>query len=94
MKKNVIIASLIGLIVINVIADYYEDTVEEKLEIERVKAENRLKKAKESKLINPLVNQLFSSYVKYWSDQDFNKISEEIYGLPFTLYNQDEIFVF
>ena len=93
MKKNVIIASLIGLIVINVIADYYEDTVEEKLEIQRVKAENRLKKAKESKLINPLVNQLFNTYVKYWSDQDFNKISEEIYGLPFTLYNQDEITV-
>ena len=94
MNKNIIIASLIGLIVINVIADYYEDTVEEKLEIERVKAENRLEKAKESKLINPLVNQLFSNYVKYWSDQDINKISEEIYGLPFTLYNQDEILVF
>ena len=94
MKKNIIIASLVGLIVINVIADYYENTVEEKLEIERFKAENRLKKAKESKLINPLVNQLFSSYVKYWSDQDINKISEEIYGLPFTLYNQDEILVF
>lgn len=94
MKKNIIIASLIGLIVINVIADYYENTVEEKLEIERVKAENRLKKAKESKLINPLVNQLFSNYVKYWSDQDITKISEEIYGLPFTLYNQDEILVF
>ena len=94
MNKNIIIASLIGLIVINVIADYYENTVEEKLEIERVKAENRLEKAKESKLINPLVNQLFSNYVKHWSDQDINKISEEIYGLPFTLYNQDEILVF
>ena len=94
MKKNVIIASLIGLIVINVVADYYETTVEEKLEIERVKAENRLKKAKESKLINPLVNQLFTNYVKYWSDQDFNKISEEIYGLPFILYDQDETAVF
>ncbi len=94
MKKNIIIASLIGLIVINVIADYYENTVEEKLEKERVKAENRLKKAKESKLINPLVNQLFSNYVKYWSDQNINKISEEIYGLPFTLYKQDEILVF
>ena len=94
MKKNIIIASLIGLIVINVISDYYENNVEEKLKIERVQAENRLKKAKESQLINPLVNQLFSNYVKYWSDQDINKISEEIYGLPFTLYNQDEILVF
>ena len=94
MKKNVIIASLIGLIVINVVADYYETTVEEKLEIERIKADNRLKKAKESKLINPLVNQLFTNYVKYWSDQDFNKISEEIYGLPFILYDQDETAVF
>ena len=94
MKKNVIIASLIGLIVINVVADYYENTVEEKLEIERVKVENRLKKTKESKLINPLVNQLFTNYVKYWSDQDFNKISEEIYGLPFILYDQDETAVF
>ena len=56
--------------------------------------ENRLKKAKESKLINPLVNQLFTNYVKYWSDQDFNKISEEIYGLPFVLYDQDETTVF
>ena len=94
MKKNVIIASLIGLIVINVVADYYETTVEEKLEMERIKADNRLKKAKESKLINPLVNQLFTNYVKYWSDQDFNKISEEIYGLPFILYDQDETAVF
>ena len=93
MKKNIIIASLIGLIVINVTADYYQNTVEEKLKTQRVKAEKRLKKAKESKLINPLVNQLFSTYVKYWSDQDFNKITEEIYGLPFTLYNQDEITV-
>ena len=94
MKKNVIIASLIGLIVINVVADYYETTVEEKLEIERIKADTRLKKAKESKLINPSVNQLFTNYVKYWSDQDFNKISEEIYGLPFVLYDQDETTVF
>ena len=94
MKKNVIIASLIGLIVINVVADYYETTVEEKLEMERIKADNRLKKAKESKLINPLVNKLFTNYVKYWSDQDFNKISEEIYGLPFILYDQDETAVF
>ena len=75
-------------------ADYYENSVEEKLEMHRVEAENRLKKAKESKLINPLVNQLFTNYVKYWSDQDFNKISEEIYGVPFTLYNQDEVTVF
>ena len=74
-------------------ADYYENSVEEKLEMHRVEAENRLKKAKESKLINPLVNQLFTNYVKYWSDQDFNKISEELYGLPFTLYNQDDITV-
>ena len=94
MKKNIIIASLIGLIVINVIADYYENIVEEKLEIERDEAENRLKKAKKSMLVNPSVNQLFSNYVKYWSDQDITKISEEIYGLPFTLYNQDEILVF
>jgi len=94
MKKNVIIASLIGLIVINVIADYYETTVEEKLEIERIKAENKLKKAKESKLINPLVNKLFSTYVKYWSDQDFDNISKEIYGLPFVLYDQDETTIF
>ena len=94
MKKNVIIASLIGLIVINVVADYYETKVQKNLDIEENKLDNEIKKAEESKLINPLVNQLFSSYVKYWSDQDFNKISEEIYGLPFTLYNQDEILVF
>ena len=29
MKKNIIIASLIGLIFINVISDYYENNVEE-----------------------------------------------------------------
>tara|TARA_Y100000996_G_scaffold379242_1_gene332400 strand:+ start:507 stop:1052 length:546 start_codon:yes stop_codon:yes gene_type:complete len=94
MNKNVIIAFLIGIIIINVIADYYETTLEEKLEIAEIKLDNEIKKAEESKLINPLVNQLFSTYVKYWSDQDFNKISEEIYGVPFTLYNQDEVAVF
>ena len=94
MNKNVIIAFLIGIIIINVIADYYETTLEEKLEIAEIKLDNEIKKAEESKLINPLVNQLFSTYVKYWSDQDFNKISEEIYGVPFTLYNQDEVTVF
>ncbi len=94
MKKNVIIASLIGIIIINVIADYYETTLEEKLQIEENKLDIEIKKAEELKLINPLVNQLFSTYVKYWSDQDFNKISEEIYGVPFTLYNQDEVTIF
>ena len=93
MKKNIIIASLIVIIAITGISDYHQNTVEEELKTQRVKAENRLEKANESKLINPLVNQLFSTYVKYWSDQDFNKITEEIYGLPFTLYNQDEITV-
>ena len=94
MNKNVIIAFLIGIIIINVIADYYETTLEEKLEIAEINLDNEIKKAEESKLINPLVNQLFSTYVKYWSDQNFNKISEEIYGVPFTLYNQDEVTVF
>ena len=93
MKKNIIIASLIVIIAITGISDYHLNSVEEELKTQRVKAENRLEKANESKLINPLVNQLFSTYVKYWSDQDFNKITEEIYGLPFTLYNQDEITV-
>jgi len=94
MNKNVIIAFLIGIIIINEIADYYETTLEEKLEIAEINIDNEIKKAEESKLINPLVNQLFSTYVKYWSDQNFNKISEEIYGVPFTLYNQDEVTVF
>ena len=94
MKKNVIIASLIGLIVINVVADYYETKVQKNLDIEENKLDNEIKKAEESKPINPLVNQLFTNYVKYWSDQDFNKISEEIYGLPFILYDQDETSVF
>ncbi|MFL2991099.1 MAG: hypothetical protein ACJZZ7_04495 [Cytophagales bacterium] len=94
MNKNVIIAFLIGIIIINEIADYYETTLEEKLEIAEINIDNEIKKAEESKLINPLVNQLFSTYVKYWSDQDFNKISEEIYGVPFILYNQDEVTVF
>ena len=94
MNKNVIIAFLIGIIIINEIADYYETTLEEKLDIAEINLDNEIKKAEESKLINPLVNQLFSTYVKYWSDQDFNKISEEIYGVPFALYNQDEVTVF
>ena len=94
MKKNVIIASLIGLIVINVVADYYETKVQKNLDIEENNLDNEIKKAEESKLINPLVNQLFTNYVKYWSDQDFNKISDEIYGLPFILYDQDETIVF
>ena len=94
MKKNVIIASLIGIIIINVIADYYETTLEENLDKQENKIDNEIKKAKESKLINPVVNQLFSNYVKYWSEQDFNNISKEIYGLPFILYDQDEITIF
>tara|TARA_A100000164_G_scaffold174684_1_gene155102 strand:- start:33 stop:578 length:546 start_codon:yes stop_codon:yes gene_type:complete len=94
MNKNLIIAFLIGIIIINEIADYYETTLEEKLDIAEINLDNEIKKAEESKLINPLVNQLFSTYVKYWSDQDFNKISEEIYGVPFALYNQDEVTVF
>ena len=94
MKKNIIIASLIGLIVINVIFNHYEDMVEEKLQMQEKTIDNEIKKANKSKLINPSVNQLFGNYVKYWSDQNFNKISEEIYGLPFTLYNQDDISVF
>ena len=64
MNKNLIIAFLIGIIIINEIADYYETTLEEKLEIAEINIDNEIKKAEESKLINPLVNQLFSTYVK------------------------------
>ena len=48
---------------------------------------------KERQEINPLISEMFTKYVKYWSDQDFEKISEEIYGLPFTLHDQENIIV-
>jgi len=35
----------------------------------------------------------FSNYVEYWSEGDFDKIVNEIYGVPFILYVQDSTIV-
>ena len=35
----------------------------------------------------------FSNYVEYWREGDFDKIVNEIYGVPFILYVQDSTIV-
>ena len=35
----------------------------------------------------------FSNYVEYWSEGDFDKIVNEIYGVPFILYTQESTMV-
>lgn len=39
------------------------------------------------------IEDVFSNYVQYWSDGDFDKISEEIYTAPLTVYLQDSILI-
>ena len=44
------------------------------------------------KVGNP-IEQTFSNYVEYWSEGDFDKIVNEIYGVPFVLYTQERTMV-
>ncbi|MDA9749961.1 hypothetical protein N9V08_00040 [Flavobacteriales bacterium] len=39
------------------------------------------------------IEQTFSNYVEYWSEGDFDKIVNEIYGVPFVLYTQERTMV-
>ena len=39
--------------------------------------------------VDSTIEQTFSNYVEYWSEGDFDKIVNEIYGVPFVLYNQE-----
>jgi len=39
--------------------------------------------------VDSTIEQTFSDYVEYWSEGDFDKIVNEIYGIPFILYTQD-----
>ena len=39
------------------------------------------------------IEQTFSNYVESWSEGDFDKIVNEIYGIPFVLYTQDSTMV-
>ena len=39
--------------------------------------------------VDNAIEQTFSNYVEYWSEGDFDKIVNEIYGVPFVLYYQD-----
>ena len=43
--------------------------------------------------VDVLIEKTFSNYVEYWSEGDFDKIVNEIYGVPFVLYNQESTMV-
>ncbi len=43
--------------------------------------------------VDNAIEQTFSNYVEYWSEGDFDKIVNEIYGVPFVLYNQESTMV-
>ena len=43
--------------------------------------------------VDSAIEQTFTNYVEYWSDGDFDKIVNNIYGVPFILYNQDSTIV-
>ena len=43
--------------------------------------------------VDNTIELTFSNYVKYWSDGNFDKIVNEIYGVPFVLYTQDSSIV-
>ena len=43
--------------------------------------------------VDNTIELTFSNYVEYWSEGDFDKIVNNIYGVPFILYNQDTTIV-
>ena len=43
--------------------------------------------------VDSTIEQTFTNYVEYCSDGDFDKIVNNIYGVPFVLYNQDSTIV-
>ena len=43
--------------------------------------------------VDSTIEQTFTNYVEYWSDGNFDKIVNNIYGVPFVLYNQDNTVV-
>ena len=43
---------------------------------------------------DPLVVQMFKKYVDAWSKQEYQKITNEIYEVPFSLYLQDSTSIF
>ena len=43
--------------------------------------------------VDNTIEQTFSNYVEYWSEGDFDKIVNEIYGVPFVLYTQESTMV-
>ncbi len=43
--------------------------------------------------VDSTIEQTFTNYVEYWSDGDFDKIVNNIYGVPFVLYNQESTIV-
>ena len=43
--------------------------------------------------VDSTIEQTFTNYVEYWSDGNFDKIVNNIYGIPFVLYNQDSTIV-
>ena len=45
-------------------------------------------------VVDPLVIQMFDKYVDAWSKQEYQKITNEIYDVPFSLYLQDSTSIF
>ena len=43
--------------------------------------------------VDNTIELTFSNYVEYWSEGDFDKIVNEIYGVPFVLYTQESTMV-
>ena len=43
--------------------------------------------------VDKAIEQTFSNYVEYWSEGDFDKIVNEIYGVPFVLYTQESTMI-
>ena len=44
--------------------------------------------------VNPEVQEMYLQYNKAWSNGNFEKITEEIYSTPFSLYLQDSTLIF
>lgn len=44
--------------------------------------------------VDPLVNQMFNKYLDAWSNQEYERITNEVYDVPFSLYLQDSTKVF
>ena len=44
-------------------------------------------------IVDNEIEKVFSDYVKYWSEGNYDKITEEIYSVPMVVYLKDSIIV-